>query len=139
MKFIHYTKRRSSPHGYIALLSVIIIGVIGTSAMLSVIFAGISATKTDITVEQGGQARFLASSCGEEALQKILETSTTSSQGSLSLGGNTCSYSITSGSGQSLVINALGAVGTLTSKVLIIVATTSPSLVVSSWQEVGDF
>lgn len=125
--------------GYIALLSVIIVGAIGTAIMLSVMLSGINASKTDIALQQAGNAKVAASSCGEEALQKILETSTTSSSGNLVIGSSTCSYTIISQSGQNIVINSTGKTGTVTSKVKIVVATTSPSILLSSWQEVGDF
>jgi hypothetical protein len=132
-------RKKSSPRGYIALLSVIVLGVIGVSVMLSIILAGISASKTNIALEQGSEARTMASSCTEEALQKVLETATTSAKGSLSIGSSTCSYTITSQNGQNITINASGTMGTLTSKVIAIIATTTPSIILSSWQEVGDF
>jgi hypothetical protein len=125
--------------GYIALLSVIMIGAIGTAIMLSVMLLSVSTSKTDFAVQQSGSAKVLASSCGEEALQKLLETGTTSSSGGLSLGSGNCTYTITSQNGQNITINATGIVGTVVSKVKIVVSTTTPSILLSSWQEVGDF
>lgn len=125
--------------GYIALLSVIMIGAIGTAIMLSVMLLSVSTSKTDFAVQQSGSAKVLASSCGEEALQKLLETGTTSSSGGLSLGSGNCTYTITSQNGQNITINATGIVGTIVSKVKIVVSTTTPSILLSSWQEVGDF
>jgi hypothetical protein len=125
--------------GYIALLSVIVIGAIGTVVMLTIMLSGINSTKTDIALQKSGSAKVVASSCGEEALQKILETGTTTSSGNLTIGQGTCSYTITSTTSQNLIINATGIVGTLVSKVKIVVATTSPTILLSSWQEVGDF
>lgn len=133
-KRIHLLRR-----GYIALISVIIIGAIGTAVMLSIMITGITSLKTDIALEQSGSAKILASSCGEEALQKILETGTTSASFSLVIASGTCSYVITSQNGQNITINATGDLGTLKSKVKIIIATTTPSVILSSWQEVGDF
>ena len=125
--------------GYIALLSVIMIGAIGTAIMLSVMLLSVSTSKTDFAVQQSGSAKVLASSCGEEALQKLLETGTTSSSGGLSLGSGNCTYIITSQNGENITINATGIVGTIVSKVKIVVSTTTPSILLSSWQEVGDF
>ncbi len=130
---------KDSRRGYIALLSVIVVGSMGTAIMLSIMLIGVSTSKTDFAVQQSGNAKVLASSCGEEALQKILETGTTSSSANLSIGSGTCSYVITSQSGQNITINAIGNTGTLTSKVKIVISTTSPSIILSSWQEVGDF
>jgi hypothetical protein len=125
--------------GYIALLSVIMVGAIGTAIMLSVMLLGVSTSKTDFAVQQSGSAKVIASSCGEEALQKILETGTTSSSGGLSLGSGSCTYTVMSQNGQNITINSTGVVGTVVSKVKIVVSTTTPSIILSSWQEVGDF
>lgn len=132
-------KVRGGVRGYIALLSVIAIGVIGTAIMFSVMLQGINVTRTNIAVEKAGQARVLASSCGEEALQKILETGTTSSSGNLAVTSGTCTYTITATTGQMIIVQSTGNVDTIVSKIKIIVATTTPSIVLSSWQEVGDF
>lgn len=130
---------QSLRRGYIALISVILIGALGTAIMISVIAAGVSATKTDFSLQQSGQGRVLASSCAEEALQRILETSTTSSQGNLTVGSGTCTYVITSQSGQNITIHATGILGTIVSRIKVIIATTTPSIVLSSWKEVSDF
>ena len=129
----------SHVRGYIALLSVIVVGAIGTAILLSVMLSGVSTSKTDFAVQQSGSAKVLASSCGEEALQKLLETGTTSASATVSIGSGTCSYTITSQNGQNITINATALIGTVTSKVKIVVATTTPSIILSSWQEVGDF
>ena len=72
---IHTTQKINDKNflrrGYIALLSVIIIGAIGTAVMLSVLLFGLSTSRTDFAVQQSGGAKVIASSCGEEALQKI--------------------------------------------------------------------
>ena len=133
-------KNRFNPRrGYIALLSVIVIGAIGTAIMLSVLLFGINASKTDFALQQSGSSKTVASSCGEEALQKILETGTSSGSGNLIIASGTCSYTITSQNGQNITVNATGVVGTITSKVKIVISTTTPSIILSSWQEVGDF
>ena len=131
--------KMSHVRGYIALLSVIVVGAIGTAILLSVMLSGVSTSKTDFAVQQSGSAKVLASSCGEEALQKLLETGTTSASATVSIGSGTCSYTITSQNGQNITINATALIGTVTSKVKIVVATTTPSIILSSWQEVGDF
>jgi hypothetical protein len=128
-----------SIRGYIALFSVIIIGAIGVAIMFSIMLLGISTSKTDFALQQAGSAKILASSCAEEALQKISETGTTSSSGVISIASGTCSYVIFKQNGQNLTINATGITGTLTSKVKVIISTTTPTILLSSWQEVGDF
>lgn len=126
--------------GYIALISVILMSALGLGIMLSVVASGVNASRTDFSLQQSGGARSLASSCAEEALQKILETSTTSSNGNLTIGSGTCSYLITStSSGQIISIHSTGVLGTVTSKIKVVLATTTPGITLSSWEEVADF
>lgn len=140
MKVIIFMRmKQEARKGYIALLSVILISAIGLAIMLSVIAAGVDATKTDFSLQQSGGARSLASSCAEEALQKIFETGTTSSNGNLSIASGTCTYVITATSGQIITINATGVLSTVTSKIKVVLATTTPSITLSSWEEVADF
>ena len=128
-----------SPQGYIALISVLLISAIGAAIMVSVIASGITSLKTDFSLQQSGTARLMASSCAEEALQKILETSTTTAAGNLSIASGTCTYIITSTGGENITISATGILGTIRSKIKVILATTTPGIVLSSWEEVADF
>lgn len=137
MSFKNYQQELNK--GYIALISVILIGALGTAIMISVIASGVSASKTDLSLQQSGVGRVLASSCAEEALQRILETSITSGSGNLTIGSGTCSYVITSQNGQNITINSTGMLGTIVTKIKVILATTTPSIVLSSWKEVSDF
>jgi hypothetical protein len=133
--FIHEAKK-----GYIALISVILMSALGLAIMLSVIATGVDAGRTDFSLQQSGGARSLASSCAEEALQKVLETSTTSSSGNLTVGSGTCMYVVTStSSGQTIIVNSTGVLGTVTSKIKVVIATTTPGITLSSWEEVADF
>lgn len=124
--------------GYIALISVIVIAAIGVAIMISVVASGMLASKTDFSIQQLGMARNAASSCAEEALQKILETGTTSSNGSLSLGSSTCDYLVFSPNGQT-TIHASGTTDRIVSKIKVVISSSSPAILLSSWEEVADF
>lgn len=125
--------------GYVALISVILIAAIATIIMISVVASGVTTSKTDLSLEQSMSARTLASSCAEEALEKIYETGTTSSSGNLTIASGTCLYTITSINGQNITIQSIGSFGTVTSKIKVIIATTTPAITLSSWAEVSDF
>lgn len=131
--------RAARQQGYIALMSVLLISAIGVGIMISVVASGINASKTDFSLQQGGAARSIASSCIEEALQKILETATTSSNSSLAIGSGTCQYLISSTGGQNITIFATGTLSTVVSKIKVVIATTTPAITLSSWEEVADF
>ncbi len=131
--------QKEARSGYVALISVIVISAIGLTIMLSVIAAGVDASKTDFSLQQSGGARSLASSCVEEALQQITETGTTSSAGNLVIASGTCMYTITSVNGGNITIQSTGLLGSVTSKLKVLIATTSPGVSLSSWEEVADF
>ncbi len=124
--------------GYIALVSVMLLVAVAGAIMVSIIASGISASNTDFSIQQSGSARSMASSCAEEGLQKILESGTTSASGNLILASGTCSYLIFVNSGHT-TINATGTLGTVVSKIKVVVASTTPSVTLSSWEEVPDF
>lgn len=137
MKLFLSTKKIQE--GYIALISVLMVAAIGAAIMISVIASGITASKTDLSLQQSGSARILASSCAEEALEKILETGSTTGSGSLTIASGTCMYTVTSTNGQNITIQSTGSLGTIISKIKVIVATTTPGITLSSWEEVSDF
>lgn len=125
--------------GYIALMSVLIMGAVGIAIIVSTILLGIDASKNSLLIDKSNQARILASSCAEEALEQIADLSVTTGSGSLSLGLGTCSFIITSQNGQNITVNSTGLVDTITRKIKVIVASTTPIITISSWQEVADF
>jgi hypothetical protein len=131
--------QRQAHKGYIALISVILMSALGISIMLSVIASGVNAGRTDFSLQQSGGARSMASSCAEEALQRILETGTTTGVGNLTIASGTCSFLITSNNGQNITIQSTGLLGTVTSKIKVVIASTSPGITLSSWEEVADF
>jgi hypothetical protein len=131
--------QRQAHKGYIALISVILMSALGISIMLSVIVSGVNAGRTDFSLQQSGGARSMASSCAEEALQRILETGTTTGVGNLTIASGTCSFLITSNNGQNITIQSTGLLGTVTSKIKVVIASTSPGITLSSWEEVADF
>lgn len=119
-------------------MSVILMGALGVAVMVSVISQGITSSKTELSLQQSGQARVLATACVEEALQIILETATTSRTADLTLGTGSCTYTITKPA-SSVIINSTGNYGTLVKRVQVTLSTTTPSIVLSSWQDVSDF
>ena len=125
--------------GFITLVTVLVVGVVGLSIATSVILLGVGISKTGIAIQQSHQARALAVACGEEALQQIRNSTDFSGSGNLSLGQGSCSYTVAVGSGEARTITATGTVSTVVRKVNIIISQINPTITVSSWQEVGDF
>ncbi len=125
--------------GYIVLITVLVIGAIGAAIATSVIWLGLGSSKSSLALEQSNQAKALANACSEEALQQIRDSTPYTGSGNLTLGQGTCSYTVTSGTGQNRTITATGTVGTILRKVTITIDAINPAINVTSWQEVADF
>jgi len=126
-------------HGYITLISVLVVGAVGIAITTSLILLGVGSSRTSFAVEQSNQAKGLANACAEEALQQIRDSTPYTGSGNLALGQGTCTYTVTSQGGQDRTITASGTVGTIVRKVSIVITKISPSITISTWQEVSDF
>lgn len=122
--------------GYITLLSVLIVGVVGVSIALSILFLGSGSTLNALSYQKMHQAKALSNACAEEALEQIRSNSSFSGSGNLSLGQGSCSYTVTLGSGQNRTIDTTGTVGTVIRKNQIAVTAINPLIVISTWQEI---
>lgn len=134
-----YNPQPSTNRGYITLISILVIGAIGTAVTVSMILSGLSASQTTFAVERGDHASGLVNACAEEALQQIRDNSSFTGFGGLLLGQGTCGYTVTSGGGENRTIQASSTVGTIVKKVSISIDAINPQINVTSWQEVADF
>ncbi len=130
---------RNKQKGYIALVTVLVIGAVGVAVAVSVILFGLGSSRTSFAVEQSNQTKALANACAEEALQQIRDSTPFTGSGNLSLGQGTCIYTVTNNGGQNRTITASGVIGTITRKVKVIISNISPTIQVMSWQEVADY
>jgi hypothetical protein len=129
-------KQRS---GYIALLSVIIVGAIATTIAVTFTLLGIGLSATSFAQEQASQARGLANACLEEGLQQIRNSVPYTGSGNLSIGQGTCTYTVTNLGGSNRLVIASSTVGTIIRKVQTNVTAIRPLIVTNSWLEVADF
>lgn len=121
--------------GFITLISVLIVGAVGTVIAVSLILLGISSSRTSFALEQSNQAKALANACAEEALQQIRDSTPYAGSDNLSFGQGNCSYSVTSQGDQNRTITALGTVGTIVRKIEVVIDTINPAIVIVSWRE----
>jgi len=126
----------SNKNGYVALLSVIVVGAIAVTVAVTLLLAGIGWSQTSFDLERSNQAKALVNACAEEALQQIRNSTPFTGYGSLSLGQGTCGYVVTSGGGQNRTVNASSTVGVINRKVQITITAITPLIIVSAWQEV---
>lgn len=122
--------------GYVALVSVLIVGAIGVVVVTGVILLGLSAGRTSFTTQQSFQAKALADACIEEALQQIKDSIPFSGNGTLTLGQGSCAYTVTNNGAQNRSVVSVGTVGTVVRRVNVTLDKISPSINITSWQEI---
>lgn len=122
--------------GYITLISVLIVGAVGTAIAISLILLGNSSSQNSFVIQQSAQAKGLANACAEEALEQIRESTLFTGTANLTLGQGSCTYTVTNTGGTNRGITTSGTVGTVIRKISITITAINPLIVVSSWQEI---
>ena len=117
-----HIQRYQSKKGYIALLSVLVLGAVAASLAFS-LFAGSGRSDALIATEDNLRARGYAESCAEEALENIRTTTSYT-------GTNTLSWSA-----GNRTITVTGLSGGSTQHLTITLTAINPLLVISSWQD----
>lgn len=125
--------------GYMLLLGVLVLGAVALAAAVSILLLGLGSERSSFALEQSNQAKALANACAEEALQQIRDSIPFEGTGNLALGQGNCAYTVTKLTGQNRTIIASGTVGTTIRKVNIALDKITPSINITSWQEVADF
>jgi len=136
----------NSNDGFLVLTMVLIVGAVVLTVTVGIFLRSIDQMNGTRDSELSLQAWSTVNACGEYALGQMATSSsllpgwTYSGNESLSVGSETCYiYSITDGDSNSKLIKASSTVKNFTKKILIEVATSTPSILISSWREVSDF
>ncbi len=122
--------------GFVTLYSVIILGSIGLVLVAALAATSIWVIRTSGDDKNSAQARKAADSCVELALQAMHDSNSFTGSGNASVGGATCTYVVTNTGGNNRTVGATGTVGALVRRVSVTTTAFTPSLTVSSWQEV---
>ena len=64
-------KETNKKNGYVALMSLLVVGAAGLAISTALILFGVGSTRTSLVIEQSSQSRNIANACAEEALKKI--------------------------------------------------------------------
>ncbi len=102
--------------GYVVLLTVLVVGAVAVAIATTLLFAGTDAARLAAVKEQSRVARHMADACAEEALNEIRTSSPFTGYGTLTLGGNTCSFNVTNLGGTNRQVIASSTVGTMVRK-----------------------
>jgi hypothetical protein len=127
---IHNTKK-----GYVALITVVILGVVATVVATSLVLLGLGHSRSALSENQTSQAKTAADACAEDALRQIRLSSSYTGTGNLTLTGATCSYTVTNTGGTTRQVVSSGVSGPNTRKNTILISALSPNIVFTSWQE----
>lgn len=125
--------------GAVVLVSVLLIGAIGTAIATTLILLGLNSTRLSFSLEQSHQSQALATACAETALQAIWANESITGTQTLTLGAGTCTYTITNLGGEQRKITVSGTVQNVTRKAQLSISALNPAITVSSWQEIADF
>ena len=120
--------------GYVSLMMVLVMTAIVTLLIASATQSGIISSRTTTNAEVGQQALYNAEICAEEALERIRQTNSYTTDFSLTLDVGSCSSDI-SGGGSNKVIIASGMVGDNVETISVSTDSLSPIITVDEWQE----
>lgn len=129
---------RQPRSGYVVLLTVLIVGVVAVSIATTLLVSSVDSARSAATKEQSRKARTMSDACAEEALEQIREASGFTGYGTLTLGGNTCSYNVANLGGTNRQIIASSTVGSAVRKAKAILDKVKP-INITSWQDAIDF
>jgi type II secretory pathway component PulK len=121
--------------GYIALLTVLIIGAAAAAISLALVTAGADSQRSALVELQSKQARALAAACAQEALQQIHDNIAYTGANNVTQGAGSCTYTVTSTSGQSRTIIVTSTVGSVVRKIQAYATIGTSSISISLWQE----
>ena len=133
----HIQEKRTD--GFVALVSVIILGAIAVVIVISLLLFGISSVQNGEASEDSAQARYMADACAEYALEQLREDPSYAGEEQLETGSGSCEVLPTEVLSEGVVIiESIGRSGDAVRKVRIATNHVRPSVSVSIWEEVAE-
>lgn len=131
---------KTHPKGYVTLLTVLILSVIGTTIAVSLLVLSTDNTRTALVINQSTQARALADTCIEVALQKIRATNSYTGTATTTFSPQVyCVVTVTSQGGQTRTLQATGTSNNVVSRVQVLLTRINPTFTLTEWQEKTSF
>lgn len=127
--------------GYVILLSVLVVGVIGMAITIAVLQLGASHIQTSITGVHAIDASYVAESCIEEAIEQLRRDSTYAAGDSITFdGGAECTISAVAGTGTTnRTIQVIATSDSITQRYEVIISDVAAPVDISSWNYVESF
>lgn len=125
----------SKQRGYVALMAVLVVATAALAISFTLLLNATDAQRTSLVQAQAVDARNLANYCAEEAMQQIHDNIAFSGNSTLSVGSDSCTYTVSVTTGTTRSISTSGTVGNIVKKLTISVTIGSSSISATSWQE----
>ncbi len=121
--------------GYVTLLAILIISVVTISSAIGISVVGVDSSRQVTEQTNSFIARNMAVTCAEEALQQIRANTAFTGTNTVTLSGQSCSYTVTNTGGTGRRINTSSTVVNNTRKVTIILVIIGTNISITSWLE----
>ena len=132
--------RLSSRRGYILLITVLVIGAIGSAIVSSLLILGISANHVSLSITESNHALANAQGCADYGLLKLRQSPSYAGNEFLTIGLQQCEILPVGGIGNNnRVLCTEGKVGDAIRRLEIVINQILPQTTIYSWQEVSVF
>lgn len=118
-------------------MAVLIVGAVATAIALGILVGGADSQRAMLTTQSSTQARKLADTCAEEALQQMHDATTFTGTSNITLGQGNCTYTVTSTGANTRTVDTTATVNGVVRKSKVYVTITATSISITSWQEVS--
>ena len=127
--------RQDDPRGYVMLMSVLVVGVLGLAIALGLLSVGSAASQSGLVLEQAAKARAIADGCAELALAQAAQCTPLTQTWQTSDG--TCTATM-AGTGGDRAIRVEATSGASVRKASLTVRYVENAAPIVQWQEVAD-
>lgn len=128
---------KDNKNGYIALISVIIIGFIILSLLISLTFISVSQQKSMIIQNQALRSYYLADACAHYAVVKLQENINYSGNESVAINSDSCAVDRVTGSGNSnRTIYASADISGHRKEIIVVISSIKPKTIIKYWGEI---
>lgn len=131
---------KNNQEGFIALISILIIGAIVLVISIGLSLRSIGETDMSLSEQESHKALALANLCVEQALMKLEAILNYAGNESIIIGSESCAIRPISGSGNlNRIVETQSTVSGYTKKIKAVVSQISPTMKITSWEEVSNF
>lgn len=128
-----------SKNGYVALITVLIVGAVSLTIATSLILLTIGSSRSSSTIEQNAKAENVSSSCANEVLLIIKRNNSFVGTGSMSFDIGSCNYSVLDTGFENREVQITSTSNNITMKEKITIDQINPRINITYWANVDSF